>query len=160
VTTLPLPIPLDRAPADTRASGRSLLIGFCVLSALIGRLSYLAQPFDDDGAMFVYLGRVVCEGGRFCHDVVDNKFPTVGMMTSPAYRAFGSWWGGYVLLQTMLGVGGAMLLARSAARHFGEEARLPALCFALVHFNLYVAVYGGFQLETMQCFFAILIGVR
>jgi hypothetical protein len=106
--------------------------------------------------MFAYLGRVVCEGGRFCHDVVDNKFPTVGMMTSHAYRAFGAWWGGYVLLQTAMGIGGALLLARIAARHFGESSRLPALLFALVHFNLYVAVYGGFQLETMQCFFAIL----
>jgi hypothetical protein len=156
VTTLPLPLDANDTPrVDTRAVGRWLLIGFCLVAALIGRLSYLSQPFDDDGAMFVYLGRVVTEGGRVCHDVVDNKFPTVGLMTSHAYRAFGNGWGGYVLLQTVLGIGGAMLLARSAARHFGEAARLPAMCFALVHFNLYVAVHGGFQLETMQCLFAI-----
>jgi 4-amino-4-deoxy-L-arabinose transferase-like glycosyltransferase len=160
VTTIPLPLAIadhsDARPNARVVAGRWLLIGFCLIAALVGRLSYLSQPFDDDGAMFVYLGRVVTEGGRFCHDVVDNKFPTVGLITSPVYRAFGNRWGGYVLLQTALGVGGAMLLARSAARQFGESARLPALCFALVHFNLYVAVYGGFQLETMQCFFAIL----
>jgi hypothetical protein len=128
----------------------------CLASALVGRLAYLAQPFDDDGAMFIYLGRVVTEGGRFCHDVIDNKFPTVGLMTSVAYRAFGSWWPGYVLLQTAMGIGGAMLLARSARRHLGAAAKLPAMLFALVYFNLYIAVYGGFQLETMQSLFAIL----
>ena len=106
--------------------------------------------------MFIYLGRVVSEGGRFCHDVIDNKFPTVGLMTSIAYRAFRSWWPGYVLIQTAMGIGGALLLVRSAGRHFGDAAKLPAMLFALVYFNLYIAVYGGFQLETMQCFFAIL----
>jgi 4-amino-4-deoxy-L-arabinose transferase-like glycosyltransferase len=63
-----------------------------------------------------------------------------------------------VLVQTAMGVGGAMLLARSARRHLGETAKLPAMLFALVYFNSLVAVYGGFQLETMQCFFAILAG--
>jgi hypothetical protein len=140
----------------SRAIARRALIGACLVAALVGRLSYLAQPFDDDAAMFIYLGRVVCEGGRFCHDVIDNKFPTVGLITSLAYRTFGSWWPGYVLVQTAMGVGGAWLLARTAARHFGDAAKLPALLFALVYFNLYVAVYGGFQLETMQCFFVIL----
>ena len=140
----------------SRATGRWVLVGTCLVAALVGRLSYLAQPFDNDGAMFVYLGRVAGEGGRFCHDVIDNKFPTVGLMTSLGYRCFGSWWPGYVLVQTAMGVGGALLLARSAGRHLGAAARLPAVLFALVYFNLYVAVYGGFQLETMQCFFAIL----
>jgi len=128
----------------------------CLVAALVGRLAYLSQPFDDDGAMFIYLGRVVSEGGRFGQDVIDNKFPTVGLMTSLAYRSFGDWWQGYVLVQTAMGIGGALLLARSAGRHFGESARLPAMLFALVFFNLHVAVYGGFQLETMQCFLAIL----
>jgi hypothetical protein len=142
--------------SSSRIVARWTLIAACLLAALVGRLSYLAQPFDDDAAMFIYLGRVVCEGGRFCHDVIDNKFPTVGLITSLAYRAFGAWWPGYVIAQTAMGVGGAWLLARTAARQFGEAARLPALLFALVYFNLYIAVYGGFQLETMQCFFVIL----
>jgi hypothetical protein len=140
----------------SRAFWRGLLVMVCMASALVGRLAYLAQPFDDDGAMFIYLGRVVTEGGRFCHDVIDNKFPTVGLMTSVAYRALGSWWPGYVLLQTAMGIGGAMLLGRSAGQHFGAAAKLPAMLFGLVYFNLYIAVYGGFQLETMQSFFGIL----
>src|SRR5690348_12126357 len=86
------------------AAWRWAIVMICMASALVGRLAYLAQPFDDDGAMFVYLGRVVTEGGRFCHDVVDNKFPTVGLTTSLAYRAFGSWWPGYVLVQTAMGI--------------------------------------------------------
>jgi hypothetical protein len=146
----------DEASARRRALARWVLVVVCLTGALIGRLSYLAQPFDDDAAMFIYLGRVVGEGGRFCHDVIDNKFPTVGLMTSIAYRTFGSWWPGYVLVQTAMGIGGALLLARAAGRHFGDAAKLPATLFAMVHFNLYIAVYGGFQLETMQCFFAIL----
>jgi hypothetical protein len=142
--------------SSSRAVGRWALLFICLAAALVGRLSYLSQPFDDDAAMFIYLGRVATLGGRFCHDVIDNKFPTVGLMTSLAYRAFGSWWPGYVLIETAMGVGGAMLLARSAGRHLGHAAALPALLFAAVFFNLYVAVYGGFQLETIQCFFAIL----
>ena len=142
--------------SSSRAIARWALIATCLVAALVGRLSYLSQPFDDDGAMFIYLGRVVSDGGRFCHDVIDNKFPTVGLMTSLPCRAFGNWWPGYVLLQTAMGIGGAMLLARSATRNLGAAAKLPAMLFALVFFNLYIAVYGGFQLETIQSFFAIL----
>ncbi|MEA2708153.1 MAG: hypothetical protein QOF78_754, partial [Phycisphaerales bacterium] len=171
VTTIAMPIPRAEAKTGASAHGdelaresatsssgiaRWLLMGVCLAAALVGRLAYLSQPFDDDGAMFVYLGRVVCEGRRFCHDVIDNKFPSVGLMTSLAYRCFGNAWAGYVLTQTALGIGGALLLSRSAGRHLGEAAKLPAMLFALVYFNFYVAVYGGFQLETMQTFFAIL----
>jgi hypothetical protein len=77
-------------------------------------------------------------------------------MISPWWRLFGTWWGGYVLLQTATGAGGALLLARAAARTFGEHARVPTALFALVYLNLNTAVYGGFQLETIQSFFAIL----
>jgi hypothetical protein len=127
-----------------------------VASALIGRLSYLVKPWDHDARMFVYLGKLVTDGGWYCHDVIDNKFPTVGMMTSVAWRAFGTYWPAYVMLQFLMAIGAAMLLARSAARAFGEHARLPVALFALVYLNLNVAVFGGFQLETLQMFFAVL----
>src|SRR4051794_39923695 len=115
---IPRADPTARAEANTSV-GRWLLVALCLAAALVGRLAYLSQPFDEDGAMFVYLGRVVSDGGRFGHDVIDNKFPTVGLITSLAYRGFGDWWPGYVLMQTAMGVGGAMLLARSARRHLG-----------------------------------------
>src|SRR5688500_12689252 len=110
--------------AGTRANYALLtLIALLATSALVGRLSYLVKPWDHDARMFVYLGKLFCDGGWYCHDVIDNKFPTVGMMTSAAWRMFGTFWPGYVVLQLAMAVGGAMLLARSAARHFGEQAR-------------------------------------
>ena len=128
----------------------------CLLTALAGRLAYLVRPFDHDAAMFVYLGKSVCDGQRFGHDIIDNKFPSVGLMISLAWRAFGTCWPAYVLLQTILALGGAWMLARSAARNAGEQSRLPTLLAAVVYLNFSVGVFGGFQLETLQSFFAIL----
>ena len=133
-----------------------ILIAFALLSALLGRLAYLTKPFDHDARIFIYLGKLVADGGRFYHDIVDNKFPSVGLMTSICWRVLGTWWPGYVLLQTAMALGGALLLGRMAARAFGAHARLPAVLFALVYLNFNVAVFGGFQLETLQTFFAIL----
>ncbi len=133
-----------------------LLVAFALISALLGRLAYLTKPFDHDARIFVYLGKLVADGGRFYHDVLDNKFPSVGLMTSLCWRWLGTWWPGYVLLQTLLSLGGALLLGRMAARTFGPHARLPAVLFATVYLNFNVAVFGGFQLETLQVFFAIL----
>src|SRR5438477_1737667 len=101
-----------------------LVIAALLGCALFGRFVFLVWPFPSDGAMFVYQGKLVAEGGRLCHDLVDNKFPTVGMICSVAWRAMGTWWPGYVLLQTAIAFGGAALLARSAKRHFGRQAWL------------------------------------
>jgi hypothetical protein len=134
----------------------ALLTTACLLTALAGRLAYLVRPFDHDAAMFVYLGKSVCDGQRFGHDIIDNKFPSVGLMTSLAWRAFGTCWPAYVLLQTSLALSAGWMLARSAARNVGEQARLPTLLAAVVYLNFSVGVFGGFQLETLQSFFAIL----
>ncbi|HWP39647.1 MAG TPA: hypothetical protein VNL70_01890, partial [Tepidisphaeraceae bacterium] len=134
----------------------AMLATACLLTALAGRLAYLVRPFDHDAAMFVYLGKSVCDGQRFGHDIIDNKFPSVGLMTSLAWRMFGTCWPAYVLLQTVLALGGAWMLARAAARNAGEQARLPTLLAAVVYLNFTVGVFGGFQLETLQSFFAIL----
>jgi hypothetical protein len=153
-------MPIEDRPAATRARIEQIaltaLVTFCLISAAAGRLSYLIKPFDHDARMFVYLGKLVCDGGRYGHDLIDNKFPSVGLMTSVCWRMFGTNWFGYVLLQTVLAAGGALLLGRAAARAFGEQARWPASLFAVVYLNLNVAVFGGFQLETLQTFFAIL----
>jgi hypothetical protein len=133
-----------------------LLIGLCALSALAGRLSFLVRPLDADGAMFVYMGKLVSQGGRIGVELIDNKFPTVGLMTSACWRAFGDCWPAYVLLQTAMALGGVLLLARSARRNIGPHAVLPTALFALVYLNFNFAVRGGFQLETLQAFFSIL----
>jgi hypothetical protein len=164
VTTLDLPL-INHAVAEpkSRARSRSLawrgVVAFFVVSALIGRVCYVTNPFDSDGAMFIYLGKLVADGGRYCHDIIDNKFPTVGLMTSAAWRAFGHNWLAYVMLQTAMAMGGSLLLARSAARHFGSHTWLPTALFAIVYLNMNLAVAGGFQLETMQAFFAILAAI-
>jgi hypothetical protein len=48
------------------------------------------------------------------------------------------------------------MLARCAARNIGEHARLPTALAAMVYLNFTVAVFGGFQLETMQVFFSVI----
>jgi len=133
---------------------RFLLISLCVLAAIAGRLCYLIRPFDSDGAIFIYQGKVVAEGGRYVHDFVDNKFPTVGLMTSFFWRIWGNWWPGYVLSGAAMAVASCVILARAARRHFGEHAFTPALLMGLVYLNFNFAVFGGFQLETIQIFFA------
>jgi hypothetical protein len=125
-------------------------------TALLGRLVYLIRPFDPDGAMFIYMGKLTSEGGRLCHDLIDNKFPTVGLMTSIPWRLFGPKWVGYVLLGAVLILISTMVLGRIARRHVGEHAVLPVILFGAVYLNFNPGVFGGFQLETLQVFFAVL----
>lgn len=142
--------------AERRSASFWLFAILCLFSALVGRFSYMIRPFDSDGAMFIYMGRLIDEGGRFGHELIDNKFPTVGLVMSVVWRMFGTNWCQYILLQTAMSLFAAWLLARSAARHFGQHAAIPTLFFAIVHLNLNFTVFGGFQLETLQAFFEIL----
>jgi hypothetical protein len=137
----------------------ALTILVIVGCALFGRLAFLAKPFDSDAAMFVYMGKMICQGGRLCHDLVDNKFPTVGLMTSVFWRVFGTWWPGYVLVQTAMMFAGAGLLARSACKHIHPSAGWGTFLAAITYLNLNIAVFGGFQLEGLQVFFAIIAAV-
>jgi hypothetical protein len=132
-----------------------------VAAALLGRLCYIGRPFDYDAAVFIYMGKLIGDGGRLCHDLIDNKFPTVGLLTGVAWRAFGRNWWMYVALQTVMSLTAAGVLADIARRHFGRtqggrDRVLPTLLFALVYLNFSPVVFGGFQLETIQLFFAVL----
>jgi hypothetical protein len=131
------------------------VVAFFVLSAVVGRMCFVVRPFDSDGAMFVYEGKLTAEGGRIGCELIDNKFPTVGLITSAAWRVCGDYWPGYVILQMGLSLAGVYLLARSARRTIGEFSVLPTGLFALVYLNFNFAVRGGFQLETLQSFFSI-----
>ena len=53
---------------------------------LWGRLGYLFEPFGTDSAMFIYMGKLVSHGGRIGIELIDNKFPTVGLMTSLPWK--------------------------------------------------------------------------
>jgi hypothetical protein len=147
------------AKSPSAASARlasAALIALFLAAALISRLCYLTKPFDPDGAMFIYMGKLVAAGGRIGCELIDNKFPTVGLITSASWRAFGSHWSAYVILQAALALATAAMLARAAARNIGSHAALPTALFALVYLNFNFAVFGGFQLETLQAFFAVL----
>ncbi len=145
--------------AGTESRGKTtwkILATLMIAVALFSRLTYLIKPWDHDARIFIYLGKLIDDGGRYCHDIIDNKFPSVGLMTSAAYRAFGVHWWPYVILQTMLAMTSCLLLGRSAARAFGEYARHSTILYAMVYLNLNALVFGGFQLETLQIFFAVL----
>ncbi len=129
----------------------ALLAGVCAASALAGRLCYLGRPFDSDAAMFVYMGKLVADGGRVGRDVVDNKFPTVGLVMAGPWRAVGANWAGYVLLGAGLSAVAAAAIGAAAGR-----GRVAAGLFAVVFLNLTPAVFGGFQLETPICCFGCL----
>ena len=106
--------------------------------------------------MFIYMGRMVSTGGRMCFDLIDNKFPTVGLMTSIFYRAFGKCWPMYVITQFLMSMAACWTLGRTAERIAGRRAALPTMLFAIVFLNFTTVVFGGFQLETIQVFFTVL----
>ncbi len=132
------------------------LLAVAIGLALASRLSYLLRPFDPDAAIFIYMGKLVAEGGVYWRDLVDNKLPTVGLLTSIFWRAFGDWWPGYVLVQTLLSLIAAAALGEAAGIARGRSAWWPTTLFAVVYLNLNRAVFGGFQLETLHVFFASL----
>src|SRR5439155_792240 len=74
------------------------LFAVLLLVAAISRLSHFFRPMEGDGPVFIYMGKVVSEGGRWGQDIVDNKFPTVGLMASVCWRIFGAYWPAYVML--------------------------------------------------------------
>ncbi len=134
----------------------ALCVSILLLGGLFGHLVYLTRPFNCDASMFIYMGKVMNDGGKLGIDFCDNKFPTVGLLTGAAWRTFGTWWAGYVLMQMTMMLLAAGILARAMRRHVGDSAGLAAGCFALVLLNFSALVFGGFQLETIQVFFAIL----
>lgn len=139
-----------------RRTGWFILFALFFIAAMISRLCYLVRPFDSDGAMFIYMGRLISEGGRFGHDLIDNKFPTVGLMTSFPWRLFGAHWTPYVLFGAVMSISAALILARAAQRHFGKPAGVATAICAIAFLNFNFTVFGGFQLETPQALLASL----
>lgn len=152
-----IPSPLTGIDAAGAPTVRRPVIFFwlAIFAALAftGRLCEVYRPFSSDAAMFIYMGKLVSQGGRVGLEMIDNKFPTVGLMTSGAWRLFGGNWPAYVLLETAMVALAITLLARSARRNLGPGAVLPFVLFALVFLNFRFAVDGGFQLESIQMFF-------
>ncbi len=127
-----------------------------IVSAVTVRVGFFAYPFHNDSGLYAYMGKVVAQGGTLYRDFYENKPPGAAMITSAFWRAFGSWWPGYVLAELGLTFIAAAVLARTARRHGGPHAWLATFLAATVFFNFGWAVYSGFQLETIQIFFTTL----
>ncbi|HQY87185.1 MAG TPA: glycosyltransferase family 39 protein [Tepidisphaeraceae bacterium] len=132
----------------------ALVLSALIVAAIV-RFSFLSAPFDADGALFVYMGKMVDEGGRFGVDLIDNKPPTVGLMTSIVWRAFGGEWCGYVATSAVMSVIASLAIARAV--NWARPGRFAsAFALALVLLNIQPFVFGGFQTETLQMSFAAL----
>jgi hypothetical protein len=145
----------DSISTHSRPAWRVLIV-IALLVAVISRFSHFLRPMEGDGPVFIYMGRVVAEGGRWGQDIVDNKFPTVGLMASFCWRIFGAYWPAYVVLGAAMSAGATLALTRAARRNFDPHAARATLLFSLVYLNFswIVWIYGGFQLETPLAFFA------
>lgn len=132
------------------------LVSVLIFGAVLSRCIYIVRPFDSDSAMFIYMGKLISEGGRFGHEIVDNKFPTVGLLMSAPWRLLGSNWPLWVMLGAVLSGLACWRLVRAAGRAFGSRAAIPALLAGIVLLNFSFTVWGGFQLETLHIFFASL----
>jgi hypothetical protein len=160
MTTISSPmvmLPVDAAPA-TRVRADRLLLWTCVVVALLSRIAFISVPFWSDAGIYIYMGKVVATGGRLYQDFFETKFPGVGLILAPLWMLFGSWWPGYVLTQTAMAFTSSWLLGRTMSRCVSEDAGRATLLFALVYLNFGPGVFTGFQLETVQIFFATIAG--
>ncbi len=159
----PAPGPMIEAMTETITRRTSqgtaqfhLALAVALLIALVSRLSFLGEPFKNDSGIYIYLGKVLWQGGRLYHDFWETKLPTVPLIMAPIYALFQNHWMPYVLLQAAMGVGGAWILAAALRRFVGPWTFEPALLFGLIGLNLSRLTITGFQLETVQMFFEIL----
>jgi hypothetical protein len=143
---------MDASSSFASARTRRVVVGIFILLILAARLIDLFRPFPGDGAMFIYMGQLTSHGGGVGREMIDNKFPTVGLMMSGPWSAFGACWSGWVLMLVAMGFAGPFLLARSARRNLGKESYLPTLLFALVFLNFSYGI-DGFHLEAILVFF-------
>jgi hypothetical protein len=160
MTTLSSPMVMlqaDAAPV-VRARGDQMLLWACVVVALLSRNAFISVRFWSDAGIYIYMGKVVASGGHLYRDFYETKFPGVGLIIAPLWQIFGSWWPGYVLTQTAMALASAVLLGRTVSRCVNADAGRAALLFALVYLNFGPGVFTGFQLETIQIFFATIAG--
>ncbi len=154
MTAFPVQLTPDLT-APPRARTRSAPLIVLLVLATLPRLGFLAHPFESDGGLYIYMGKVLAAGDQQLYrDFYETKLPGVPLLTAGLYRLFGDHWWPYVLLQITLATASAILLASAARRMFGQLATVPAMAFGVVLLNFAPAVYRGFQLETVQTFLA------
>jgi len=91
------------------------VVTLCAISAVLGRMVFLRFPWDGDAGTFIYCGKAVAGGARFCHEIYDNKFPTAALWNALWWRVCGLHWPAYVS-------GGRVDVARDGA-HPGAHRR-------------------------------------
>lgn len=141
-----------RPPAPSQIGWAPAIVLIAI--GLLGRLVYLASPVNSDTALFAYMGKMVSQGQRVGIELVDNKFPTVGLLFLWPYRILGAHWNGYLILGALLTTLASFMLARAVRRSLGDAYYLPTLVAAFVWLNFSLCVYGLLQLETFQICFA------
>jgi len=151
-------LPSIPAAATQPRLARIWLLPLLSIAALIPRAGFLARPFESDSGLYVYMGKVLVEGRLLYHDFYETKTPGVPLLTAPLYRLFGHHWWPYVLLQSLMTLAAAAALASGISRALNKSARPATFAFAIVFLNFSLVAYRGFQLETIQCFFASLAG--
>jgi len=131
--------------------GRSVwLTALCVgLIALALRCCFLTVLYDGDMELFVYMGKLVGQGGRIGIELIDNKLPTVGLLMWLPYRLLGDWWGGYALLSIAMAIGAVLAITRAAAL-VHASSRWPTFAMAAVWMTFPLAVFSAFKLEHVQ----------
>jgi hypothetical protein len=140
---------------SVRPGGGALLIALLVIVAMLPRVAFLARPFESDAGLYIYMGKALATDQTLYHDFYETKLPGVPLMTAGLYRLFGDQWWAYVMLQAIMTLIAAHLLARSAARASRmPTVAVPTFLFALVFLNFSFVAYRGFQLETVQTFLA------
>ena len=150
-----LPLHGVTAPAgSSRGIRAGVLLTVIVVGALIPRVGFLARPFESDSGLYIYIGKALVEGQTLYRDFYETKTPGVALFTAGLYRVFGDHWWPYVLLQGAMTLVAGYVLARGVGRHLGARAVRPAFAFTVGFLNFSLVAYRGFQLETVQCFFA------
>ena len=107
---------------------RRIVLGVCLAIVIAIRLIDLFVPFPGDGAMFIYMGRLVSDGGGVGREMIDNKFPTVGLLMSGPWQWFGAYWPAWVMMQTAIGIAGPFLLATVPVAISGSTRCCPRCC--------------------------------
>ena len=120
-----------------------------VLIALALRLCFLTVLYDGDMELFVYMGKLVSQGGRIGIELIDNKLPTVGLLMFLPYELLGNWWAGYALLSILMAVASVLIMTRTAAI-IHPSSRWPTLAMAAVWMGFPLAVFSAFKLEHVQ----------
>lgn len=152
VAFTPAVYPSVRRARRNVATTAVLLIALC----FAGRLVFLTRSGSPDMEMFVFMGKLVANGGRVGIDLIDNKFPTVGLLMSVPYQLFGAHWAGYGLLSLACGLATIASLARTARQCWGDVAYWPTALAAALWVNFHFAVFTSFQLEHVQVMFSAL----